>query len=135
MNQRKPYRFDEMDLMMATLDAQMRGKNPTDGVLDQEAADQRDFVSSDTLPANLRGTMPDPKAFLTTLGFKFGDTVPGDDLFQYVTLPEGWRKVATDHSMWSSVVDEKGRERLSVFYKAPFYDRDAFANIVDGQFD
>ncbi len=52
-----------------------------------------------------------------------------DELFYEVQLPKGWKIVSTDHSMWSRLVDEKGRERLSIFYKAAFYDRDAFVNI------
>jgi hypothetical protein len=32
--------------------------------------------------------------------------------------------------MWSSIVDDKGKEMVSIFYKAAFYDRDAFY-IVD----
>jgi hypothetical protein len=43
-----------------------------------------------------------------------------------VKLPEGWHIKATDHSMWSNLVDDKGRNRASIFYKAAFYDREAF---------
>ena len=48
-----------------------------------------------------------------------------DDLFERVEFPPGWSMRPTDHSMWSDVVDETGRVRLQVFYKAAFYDRDA----------
>ena len=47
------------------------------------------------------------------------------ELFIKVELPEGWSIKPTDHSMWSNLVDDKGRERASIFYKAAFYDRDA----------
>ena len=51
-----------------------------------------------------------------------------DDLFWNVELPEGWKVKATSHSMWNNLYDDKGRERASFFYKAAFYDRDAFIN-------
>lgn len=51
-----------------------------------------------------------------------------DDLFYSVELPEGWEIKATGHSMWNDVIDDKGRERISFFYKGAFYDRDAFSN-------
>ena len=51
-------------------------------------------------------------------------------MFQEVILPAGWKKVRTDHSMWSKLVDDKGRERASIFYKAAFYDRSAHMNLV-----
>jgi len=47
------------------------------------------------------------------------------ELFIKVELPKGWSIKPTDHSMWSNLVDDKGREICSIFYKAAFYDRDA----------
>lgn len=66
-------------------------------------------------------------------GFKFHGPVEGDGLFQYVTLPDGWKKVETDHAMWSHLVDDKGRKRASIFYKAAFYDRSAHLRL-EGRF-
>ena len=51
-----------------------------------------------------------------------------DDLFWNVELPEGWEIKATDHTMWNNLFDDKGRKRANFFYKASFYDRDAFIN-------
>lgn len=51
-----------------------------------------------------------------------------DDLFWNVKLPEGWMIKATDHTMWNNLFDDKGRQRAHFFYKAAFYDRDAFIN-------
>lgn len=51
-----------------------------------------------------------------------------DDLFWNVELPKGWEIKATDHSMWNNLFDDKGRKRANFFYKAAFYDRDAFIN-------
>jgi len=55
-------------------------------------------------------------------------TLPKGELFMKVELPKGWKIKPTDHSMWSNLVDDKGRERASIFYKAAFYDRDAHLN-------
>lgn len=61
---------------------------------------------------------------------KMGITIveEADDLFWNVNLPEGWVIKATDHSMWNNLFDDKGRKRANFFYKAAFYDRDAFIN-------
>lgn len=48
-----------------------------------------------------------------------------DDLFYAVQLPPGWRIEFTEHSMWTQLLDEKNRERATIFYKAAFYDRKA----------
>jgi len=100
------------------------------GILAQEAQGQRSFVGSDTLPTDMgRHSGYDTKAILEAAGVKFLGVVEGDDMFQYVELPQGWKKVATDHSMWSKLVDDKGRERASIFYKAAFYDRSAHMSL------
>ena len=78
------------------------------------------LVNSELLPLDTRRV---DRAVFEKMGIVFGE--PVDDLFVRATLPEGWKKKPTDHSMWSKVVDERGRERISVFYKAAFYDRSA----------
>jgi hypothetical protein len=96
-----------------------------DGYIEgMEAAGQRQFVESSVIPTQC------DEAALIALGFTLGDKVPGDDLFRHCTLPAGWRKAATDHSMHSDIVDELGRKRVGVFYKAAFYDRRADAHVV-----
>lgn len=87
-----------------------------------EAAGQRQLVASTSLPTALSsGTDADFEA----LGFVFGEPDPSDRLFRPATLPEGWSKQGSDHNMWSYVVDELGRRRVAIFYKAAFYDRNA----------
>jgi hypothetical protein len=93
------------------------------GVERQEAHGQQEFVASDTLPTEIR---KESREVLEAAGVKFLGPVPGDDLFQYVQLPPGWLKAKTDHSMWSDLLDEKGRKRAGIFYKAAFYDRSAY---------
>ncbi|MFJ2004754.1 hypothetical protein [Streptomyces chartreusis] len=92
----------------------------------QERAGQAQLVNSEQLPIDLNG---DDRAAFEALGITFGDPTPGDPLFQPVTLPEGWRREASDHDMWSYVVDQLGRRRIAVFYKAAFYDRSAFMRL------
>lgn len=87
------------------------------GIEAQEAAGQRSFVESTTLPKDC------PRKELEALGVVFG--ADADDLFVNATLPAGWKKQATDHSMWSNLLDEQGRKRGGIFYKAAFYDRRA----------
>lgn len=90
------------------------------GIERQEAAGQQTFVASETLPRHISGATREQ---LTALGFVFGEDV--DDLFVQCKLPSGWAKRATEHSMHSEIIDDKGRRRASVFYKAAFYDRNA----------
>lgn len=88
----------------------------------QEARGQRELINASVLPT--KGTW-DSRPTWEAMGIKFGDAVNGDDMFTHVELPAGWSKRATDHSMWSELVDDKGRKRASIFYKAAFYDRSA----------
>ena len=53
-----------------------------------------------------------------------------DGLFYSVELPAGWEIKPTDHSMWNDVLDDKGRKRITFFYKGAFYDRNAFSNFL-----
>lgn len=91
------------------------------GIEAQEAAGQVALVNSAILPKMM--SFGCAKEELEQIGIKFLDEV--DELFVDVTLPEGWKKVATDHSMWSELLDDKGRKRAAIFYKAAFYDRKA----------
>jgi hypothetical protein len=95
------------------------------GIEAQEARGQQDFVNSTTLP--IKFNYGNREQF-EQMGIVFGE--PVDDLFCEAQLPEGWRKEPTDHSMWSDLLDDKGRKRASIFYKAAFYDRSAFLNIT-----
>lgn len=90
-----------------------------------EAQGQRDLVNSTDLPRLIKDVTW--SQLTKNLGIVFGENV--NDLFVSVTLPDGWEKQATDHSMWSNLVDDKGRVRGMMFYKAAFYDRDAFMSL------
>lgn len=108
------------------------GPGGTDGAIqEQERAGQAQLVNSDRLPADLNG---DSISSFEALGFTFGHPDPRDPLFHPAALPEDWKREASDHDMWSYIVDHLGRRRVAVFYKAAFYDRRAFMrlNTVDG---
>lgn len=92
------------------------------GIERQEAQGQRDLVNSANLPTEA------PWKELAALGVIKGERV--DDLFTSATLSEGWKKEATDHSMWSKLVDADGKVIAQIFYKAAFYDRSAHMYLV-----
>lgn len=85
---------------------------PDAAVRAQEARGQRAFVVSDVLP---KECLYCERSQLEAMGIIFGEDY--DDLFVEVQLPEGWSKAPTDHPMWSKLVDDRGRERASIFYK------------------
>lgn len=90
-------------------------------ITNQEKRGQSELARRQLLPIQC------PRAELETLGVKFGE--PADDLFYNVELPQGWKIEATDHSMHSNLVDDKGRARGGIFYKAAFYDRSAHMHL------
>jgi hypothetical protein len=94
---------------------------------EMEQQGQHQLVHSDRLPTRLNFSKEED--FLAA-GFTFGEPDPQDPLFRPATLPEGWKREGSDHSMWSYIVDDKGRQRVRVFYKAAWYDRDAFMSLV-----
>lgn len=91
------------------------------GIEAQEKAGQIEQSFASTLPKKL------DRAQFEKAGFIFANEA--DDLFVNVTFPKGWRKRSTDHDMWTDIVDESEKKRGSIFYKAAFYDRSAFANL------
>lgn len=118
--------------------------NPDGHIEAMEAQGQRELVGSEVLPVEYNGNLPAGRPrpdgglratkqaineygreLLTKLGFKVGSVVENDGLFQHVEFPEGWTRKATEHSMWSSVLDASGAVRMSIFYKAAYYDRSA----------
>ena len=92
-----------------------------------ESDGQRQLVQSEVLPTDVS---PKCKASLEAAGVKFGEPVNGDPIFLNVTLPAGWKKERTDHSVHSDLLDEQGRKRAGIFYKAAFYDRSAQMHAV-----
>lgn len=91
------------------------------GIEAQERRGQQELVASTSLPTEVHG-----REWFEAQGVVFGDVLPGDNLFCNATLPAGWKKVATDHDMWSDLVDAEGNKVGAIFYKAASYDRSAF---------
>lgn len=94
-----------------------------------ESAGQAQLVNSDVLPAEALADYDsgtgDQWPRLEALGIIRGEPVAGDPLFIHATLPAGWKKEGSGHAMGSYLVDERGVRRVSIFYKAAFYDRAA----------
>lgn len=90
---------------------------------------QKQLLESAVLPTKMN-RFTDGQAKFLELGFTFGELVPGDPLFIEATLPEGWKREGSEHNMWSYLVDERGIRRVAIFYKAAYYDRDAFMDTI-----
>ena len=90
-----------------------------------ERQGQLDFVLDDDF-------MPVNGDWNALEAFGFAGPEPTDDaLFARTALPAGWTKAAEEHEMGSVVLDERGVPRVSVFYKAAFYDRTASFTVLD----
>lgn len=98
----------------------LMGGNPQ-AIEKQEAQGQQEVVNAAVLPTNVTN-----REMFESAGVVFGEPLADDPLFCNATLPEGWTKRATEHRLWTELVDEHGGVRGSIFYKAAFYDRDAF---------
>ena len=149
--------MDNFDNKLTFIDAllySMEGENPSMAIENQEKRGQQMVVRNQRLPKKTNDhCVPDEFSFkgirsgtsweerreiITRNNYeytksqyeKMGITIVGeyDDLFYNVQLPEGWEIKATDHPMWNDLFDDKGRKRANFFYKATFYDRDAFIN-------
>ncbi len=105
----------------------LMGGNPN-AIERQEAQGQKELVNSSQLPTNSNTRDVDAKDQYEKMGIKVVGVTEGDEIFYDVEMPEGWKKEATDHSMWNKLVDNKGRERAMFFYKAAFYDRSSHIN-------
>lgn len=125
---------NELTFFEAMLYAQ-EGESPSKAIENQEKRGQRMVVECRRLPkatngcSNIHPKRDDfefTKSQYEKMGIKIIDN--SDDLFWGVQLPGGWEIKATDHSMWNDLIDDKGRVRATFFYKAAFYDRDAFIN-------
>ncbi len=120
------------NVLLATLGGVSSGQEAVDAtdaaVLAQEKRGQQNLVNSSQIPRRINPK--NGKALLEAAGVKFLGADPNDDLFQNVELPSGWKKVATDHDMHSNLVDETGKVRAGIFFKAAFYDRRADMTVV-----
>lgn len=105
------------------------GGNPN-AIENQEAEGQKEFEQASQLPrkCNSPYNITNTAEQYSKMGIKVLVPSKGDDIFLGVKLPKGWKVQSTDHSMWNNLIDDKGRVRAMIFYKAAFYDRDSFIN-------
>lgn len=103
----------------------MMGGGQSGYIEGMEAQGAQQVLTSDQIPTSA------PWAELEALGFVRGEPVRGDDLFTHVTLPAGWTRAGTGHSMHTDILDERGVPRVGIFYKAAFYDRRADAHVIN----
>jgi len=104
------------------------GGNPQ-AIEAQEARGQEELIESLQLPKKCNSPRGlNASEVYHKMGIKTLTGSKGDDLFIGTKLPKGWKKESTDHAMWNNLIDDEGRNRASIFYKASFYDREAFIN-------
>ena len=120
--------------LMAGQDENFAAAMRPGGIEAQEADGQRRLASSgDRLP--IRGTIdkPESRAKWEAAGFVFGEEIVDGQHRQFVacTYPAGWKLAPTEHSMWSDLLDDTGKKRASVFFKAAFYDYKAHTGGLD----
>jgi hypothetical protein len=109
--------LDALELLVAGF------SGDTSGVIErQEARGQQNMVARSQLPCE------SPWEALEKMGVK--KLNDGDGVLCAAQLPDGWSIEPTDHSMWSSLCDDKGRKRAGIFYKAAFYDRSAHMHLT-----
>jgi hypothetical protein len=123
MTIRNTSKMDTAD-MLGFLIAGMDG-DPSAPILAQEAQGQREVVNSTLIPTDMHNPAEDFEA----LGFVLGEVKDDDPMWREATLPDGWAREGSSHSMWSYIIDERGFRRCAIFYKAAFYDRSAHIGI------
>ena len=114
--------YDSMLDCRLALAIGMRTGNVTEGLETVQNAEQNQARNNGLLPKDMR---PSKEAF-ESLGFAFEDI--GDDVLYHATLPDGWT-LKSDGGYWTYLIDEKGRERGSYFYKGAFWDRSGHMNL------
>jgi hypothetical protein len=100
-------------------------------IIEQERFGQEELVAGNQLPRN--GLLGADRTRWEALGLKILDEGGDDPLFCRVELPPGWRKVPREHALWTDLVDETGKVRAEIRYKAAFYDRYAGIQLKDPQ--
>jgi hypothetical protein len=94
---------------------------PFDSIEAAERQGQRVLGASTALPT--AGLFGENRMAWEAMGLKYGEQ--SDGLFTDVELPAGWCVKPSAHAYWSDLLDEKGRKRAMIFYKAASYDRRA----------
>lgn len=98
------------------------------GIERSEIAGEKIFISRDALPI---ATAADWE-ILESWGVEKGEAI--DDLFYSAKLPTGWSKVAGKVPRGSTLCDDRGLVRATIFYKAAFYDPKADLYVFRNRF-
>ncbi|WP_339193961.1 hypothetical protein MKY95_19360 [Paenibacillus sp. FSL P4-0176] len=125
---------DELELFMGA----MLGEGQSSTIERQEKRGQTELTNASRLPCKYNGNLHEQGTYIERLREMGIETVQDyneqyskGDLFFDVKLPDGWNIKPSEHHMWSYLTDNKNNERASIFYKAAFYDRDAFLRFND----
>jgi len=98
----------------------------SDDIVVSEAAGQKTMIDSTQVPKD--GDWDLLKIWGVVI------TGDADELFYNAQLPEGWELRSTGHALWTDLIDNCGRKRAGLFYKAAFYDRRAEFFAIDVRF-
>jgi hypothetical protein len=91
------------------VDAMARGN--AEGVVErQEARGQASFCKSEDIPVEYSPGSGFNDETLIKMGIELGEPYEDDPIFRLCKLPEGWSKRGSNHSMWSCLLDDKGRQ-------------------------
>lgn len=115
--------YDSMLEGMLAMAIGMSTGSASEGLEAVQNAEQNRARSNCRLPKKMN---PSKEAF-ENLGVTFEDI--GDDVLYKATLPDGWKLKGDGGGYWTYIIDEKGRERGSYFYKGAFYDRSGHMNL------
>ena len=98
----------------------------SDDIESSEAAGQKTMIDSTQVPKD--GDWELLKSWgLVILG-------DADDLFYTARLPDGWEIRSTGHALNTDMIDNWGRKRAALLYKAAFYDRRAEIFVIKVRF-
>ncbi len=109
-------KFDFENSMKLAIAVALSTGSSSEGIETAQAAEQYRARRNWMLPKD----MSPRKEVFESLGFVFEDI--DDNVLYQATLPDGW-KLESDGGYWTTIIDEKGRNRGSYFYKGAFYDR------------
>lgn len=93
-------------------------------IVQEERNGQSFLLSQDVLPRRINGGT---QAQLARFGLTFGADV--DDLFVACVLPQGWTKRAGAWDTHNDLFDAQDRHRAFLYFKAVFYDRQAYMSL------
>lgn len=120
--------FDKFDDNMLEIMLGMFGGSKTP-VEDAEKSGQARMIAKKQLPIKANSPHGIEKSEVRKKYEELGIEIlsEADEYFYNVKLPPNIEIKATEHAMWNEVYQD-GKEIASFFYKASFYDKDAFIN-------